>query len=117
MKSEELELVEEAIALVGDAIDNHEEHEHETGQDNLDAALAKLRELRDGASQSISDNLLDKLKKLASQPCLCDREECIVYEALGSNVDDCYQRGCDDGERLMAREILTDLGIEYTIEK
>lgn len=58
---------------------------------------------------NISEETIEKLKKLAAKETITDRDDLYVADVCGDNFDDCYSRGCDDGETLLAREILTSL--------
>jgi hypothetical protein len=49
------------------------------------------------------------LAELAAKKVCSDDSEFMVHDWAGGNIDDAYQLGCDDGERLLARQILEDL--------
>ena len=57
--------------------------------------------------------IINRLKHLAKQDTLFDRDDFNPGDACGGNFDDCYNRGLDDGEIGLAREILSKLGISY----
>lgn len=61
--------------------------------------------------------LLSHLESLAKKNCWHDRldedSDAIVDDFAGGNVDDAYWGGLDAGEILMAREVLTTLGIDW----
>ncbi len=58
------------------------------------------------------EELIQKLKKIASRKCWSDDEEFIPDDYAGGNIDDAYSGGVDDGRVDMAREILAELGVE-----
>lgn len=61
--------------------------------------------------------LIDMLKEYAKDVCLDDNDEDFnPGDQCGGNYDDCYSRGRDDGAVFLAREILDQLGIDYTQE-
>jgi hypothetical protein len=65
---------------------------------------------------SLSQARIDSLIKLASTKCgFIGDDDFDVSD--GGNFDDTYQMGCDAGEISLARTILDDLKIEYTIEE
>lgn len=51
-----------------------------------------------------------KLEKLAARQCWSDDEEAMTDDFAGGNIDDAYFGGCDDGEAILAREILAEFG-------
>jgi len=53
-----------------------------------------------------------RLKALACQETACEQEE-GVDDIAGGNIDDAYGVGLDDGEVMLAREVLTQLDIEW----
>jgi hypothetical protein len=67
----------------------------------------------------MDDKLLKRLKGLAEQRCWADGlghgDTCIDDYAAG-NEDDAYYGGERSGEISLARSILEELGIEFTIE-
>ena len=52
------------------------------------------------------------MKKLAERECWCDDEEFNPRDYSGGNFDDAYYGGSDDGEALLAKEILGELGLK-----
>jgi hypothetical protein len=66
----------------------------------------------------MSDKMIDHLKSLASSE---TREETILQdqayfsagEIWGSNMDDAYFGGMNDGDIQLARDILSDMGIKW----
>jgi hypothetical protein len=66
----------------------------------------------------MSDKMIDHLKLLASSDafdddCNDDTEQMVIYDIFGSNVDDAYEGGKDDGQISLARDILSDMGIKW----
>lgn len=59
---------------------------------------------------NISEEFVTKLKKMAERECWCDDEEFNPCDYSGGNFDDAYYGGQDDGEALLAKEILKELG-------
>jgi hypothetical protein len=57
--------------------------------------------------------LKTKLIDLAKQKAFFDKEDELVVDWVGSNVDDAYDMGSDDGQILLAREILETFCIKY----
>jgi hypothetical protein len=57
----------------------------------------------------ISEQLREKLKKLASRECWCDDIEAIINDFAGGNIDDAYSGGFEDGQAKLAEELLNDL--------
>lgn len=62
---------------------------------------------------------IESLKKLAKTTCWQDRfddpdNDSIVYDWAGGNIDDAYQGGLEAGEILLAREVLSNLNIDWT---
>jgi len=64
---------------------------------------------------------IERLKKLASkktlQGCINAGEDECISDWYGSNVDDAYSGGVQDGETMMAREFLDDMGVEYEVKE
>jgi hypothetical protein len=54
------------------------------------------------------NKLKEKLIKLSEKKCWCDDKDFMVYDYAAGNIDDAYYGGSDDGEVLLAREILKD---------
>ncbi len=52
------------------------------------------------------DELKARLEKLAKRKCWCDDEDSIIDDYANGNIDDAYGGGVDDGEAILAREIL-----------
>lgn len=62
----------------------------------------------------ISIELYLKLKKLAETKTISDKEDFEgIYEYVGSNIDDAFERGLGEGEIFLARELCQELKIEY----
>lgn len=62
----------------------------------------------------ISEAIIEKLKQTAKRSAHTDDiEEFNPYEFSGGNFDDAYFAGQEDGETLLARQILSDLGISW----
>lgn len=60
----------------------------------------------------MNDKLIEKLKKLAARECWADNpDDFNPGDYSGGNYDDAYYGGSADGEALLAREILKELGI------
>jgi hypothetical protein len=57
--------------------------------------------------------VIGNLKKLARKRAHIDREGFMVDDCAAGNIDDAYYAGSSDGEILLAREILSELGINY----
>ena len=62
---------------------------------------------------TMTNEMIEKLKKTAAKTAWFDQEDFVVYDYSGSNVDDAYEAGVDDGEIQLAREILTSLNISW----
>ena len=61
---------------------------------------------------NLSDKTINHLKQLAQRSAMIDDEE--SFDASdGGNFDDTYYRGMDDGETVLARDLLDELGIEW----
>lgn len=60
----------------------------------------------------LSNEMIQKLKKLAETEAACDDEEFNPYDVSGGNFDDAYYAGSNDGEILLARQIIADLVAE-----
>ena len=61
----------------------------------------------------ITEVLKEKLIKLARGSVSSDDEDFCVYDQFGGNIDDAYYGGRDEGEVILAQEILDELGISY----
>ena len=61
----------------------------------------------------MTPEMIEKLKKLAATEAACDDEDFNPYDVSGGNFDDAYYAGSNDGEILLARSILEDLGVVY----
>lgn len=61
----------------------------------------------------MDNEILEYLKSLARKKAHTDREDFMVDDCAGGNVDDAYYAGCDDGEILLAREILGKMGLTF----
>jgi hypothetical protein len=57
-----------------------------------------------------------KLIKIAREECFIDNEDedVLVYDVSGSNVDDAFDMGEDQGRILLAREVLFEMGIDWS---
>lgn len=53
----------------------------------------------------LSDEFVARIRKLAAQDADYDNEDFEVHACCGGNIDDAYQRGEEQGEISMAREI------------
>ncbi len=60
----------------------------------------------------ISAEFVNDLKVLARKKTLIEKD-CNAFDAGGGNYDDTYAAGCDDGEIYLAREVLTELEMEW----
>jgi hypothetical protein len=58
----------------------------------------------------MNDEVLKLIKETAAKEANTDREDFIVDDVAGGNVDDAYSAGCDDGEIWFARTLLKKLG-------
>ena len=68
----------------------------------------------------MNEKLIDRLKKLAETFTWADgmkKPDTIIDDYAGGNEDDAYYGGERSGQTELAREILTELGIEFTIEE
>ena len=54
----------------------------------------------------MNEEMKAMLEKLAARKCWCDSDEFMVDDWAGGNVDDEYSGGADDGEALLARDLL-----------
>lgn len=63
----------------------------------------------------MNDNLIEKLKKLASSECFFDDEDedVTVDDYAGGNVDDAFHAGSHAGEVTLARYILNSMEISW----
>ena len=64
----------------------------------------------------LSEKMICRLKELASSRVLSNDDNFSAYNCSGGNFNNAFDIGVSDGERSLARDILTDIGIEYTIE-
>jgi len=71
--------------------------------------MKKKREKRMGM-YNISEEFVAKLKKLAGRECWCDDMNFSAFDYCGGNFDDAYYGGADDGESLLSKEVLKELG-------
>lgn len=53
---------------------------------------------------------IEKLKDIAQREAWVDNKEFSVFDFCGGNFDDAYSGGVDDGEILLAREVLKEIG-------
>jgi hypothetical protein len=59
---------------------------------------------------------IERLKALACEDAACQQEDFKtegVDSFAGGNIDDAYGIGLDDGEIILAREVLTQMGIKW----
>ena len=63
----------------------------------------------------MDDKFIAKLKYIAEEETISDRDDFVADDYAGGNIDDAFQSGCREGEIFLAREVLTHLKIEYTI--
>ena len=61
--------------------------------------------------------MIERLKKLALSECYYDDEDedKIIDDYAGGNVDDAFCVGAHAGEVMLARDVLSALGIDYNI--
>lgn len=66
----------------------------------------------------MNEKLIERLKELAETRSWADGldSDNIVDDYAGGNIDDAYYGGERSGEISLARSILEELGIEFTIE-
>ena len=64
----------------------------------------------------MTDEFIERLKKLARTDCFYNNDDVDqnIYEISGGNIDDAFENGFDAGEILLAREVLTNMGIEWS---
>jgi hypothetical protein len=64
----------------------------------------------------MNEELKQKLIKIAREECFIDNEDedVLVYDVSGSNVDDAFDMGEDQGRILLAREVLFEMGIDWS---
>ncbi len=64
----------------------------------------------------MTTEFIERLKRLARSECFYDNEDVDqnIYEIGGGNIDDAFDLGVDTGEVLLAREVLTNMGIEWS---
>ncbi len=65
-----------------------------------------MREEREGEKM---EEIIKKLEALAAKKTWGDGEEYNPMDQSGGNFDDCYDRGCTDGEVNLARELLPQI--------
>ena len=68
----------------------------------------------------ISNEFMRRLKELASKHVWSDdlqSGDTVIDDFAGGNVDDAYYGGERAGTTRLARLILTELGVEFTIEE
>lgn len=61
---------------------------------------------------NISEEFVARLKKIAKRECWSDDPNFSPADYCGGNFDDAYYGGAEDGEALLAQEILKELGEE-----
>jgi hypothetical protein len=66
----------------------------------------------------MNEQLIERLKKLASSECFYDDEDedKIIDDYAGGNVDDAFQVGEHAGQVVLAREMLSALKIQWWTE-
>ena len=64
--------------------------------------------------KDILNDLIEKLKLMANKKALYDKEDFMVDDYAGNNVDDAYWLGVDDGEIYHARRMLRYL-VEHKV--
>ncbi len=58
----------------------------------------------------VTQEFIERLKKLAERRCyVLDTPEFAVVDMTGSNVDDAYSLGSDDGETSLARDFFKEI--------
>ena len=64
----------------------------------------------------MEERMIERLKKLARKECYYDDEDedKCVDDFAGGNVDDAFWVGEIAGKVMLARNILTDMGISWT---
>lgn len=73
----------------------------------------------DLAVKPLSAKTIKHLIKLAEQSAWGDRdnEDYDYYSHYGGNIDDAFDGGVRDGETMLARDILIELGINFEVEE
>jgi hypothetical protein len=61
----------------------------------------------------MNEVMIERLKELAKSPCFYDDEDRELGDYAGGNIDDAFCCGQNAGEVLLARQVLTSLGIEW----
>jgi len=64
----------------------------------------------------MNEKLIERLKFLANRDTVADKllsEDSMIDDYAGGNVDDAFYAGEESGETSLARDILSDLGIEF----
>ena len=59
------------------------------------------------------EQLVDKLREIALQEAWDDDPDFMVDDYAGGNEDDAFYGGQRSGEIILARQLLTDIGVEY----
>jgi hypothetical protein len=52
------------------------------------------------------ERLKAELQRLAAKKAWCDAEQFFVDDYAGGNINDAYYGGCNDGEIILARQLL-----------
>ncbi len=65
----------------------------------------------------LSEMLLGELKALAESRVWTDDDEFCIADYAGGNFDDAFYGGQQCGETQLARRVLHDLGVEFTVEE
>lgn len=69
---------------------------------------------------TMTPEFIESLKKAARRECWDENEDgtqmddFCVYDYSGSNVDDAYAGGIQDGETQLARQVLTAMGVSWS---
>jgi hypothetical protein len=82
-----------------------------------DAAADKLAEAIDEECMvTVHEIFIERLKKLARSECYYDDEDedKIIDDYAGGNVDDAFYAGEHAGEVMLARDVLTGMGINWS---
>ncbi len=64
------------------------------------------------AMYNVSEEFVAELKRLAERECWCEDKDFSLSEYCGGNYDDAYYGGRHDGEALLAKETLKELGLK-----
>lgn len=63
----------------------------------------------------MNEQMISRLKELAQRECYHDNEDddVVVEDYAGGNVDDAFDLGERAGETMLARDVLSAMGIEW----